>query len=98
MKMNCERCGTRYKSGERHGCFARTPKADDPINHPTHYTSHPSGVEAITVCEWMNFNIGNAMKYIWRAGLKGNARQDLSKAAWYLTREIQRLDKMEGKK
>jgi len=55
-------------------------------------------VEAITVCEWMNFNIGNAMKYIWRAGLKGNARQDLSKAAWYLTREIQRLDKMEGKK
>jgi len=66
----------------------------DLVNRPPHYTSHPSGVEAITVCEWMNFNLGNAMKYIWRAGLKDTAKQDLEKARWYLDREIQRLEKI----
>lgn len=65
----------------------------DPINHPPHYTSNPSGVECITVTEWMNFNLGNAMKYIWRAGEKGNAIQDLQKARWYLDREISRLER-----
>ncbi len=39
----------------------------------------------------MNFNLGNAMKYIWRAGLKGKQRQDLDKAIWYLQREVKRL-------
>lgn len=43
--------------------------ADD-VNHPTHYNSHPSGVECITITEHMNFNVGNAIKYLWRAGLK----------------------------
>lgn len=63
----------------------------DPVNHPSHYTSHPSGIECITITEHMNFNLGNAMKYIWRAGDKGNLIQDLQKAQWYLTRELQRL-------
>lgn len=63
----------------------------DPVNHPTHYTQHPSGVECIQVTEHMNFNCGNAMKYIWRAGSKGNAVEDLQKAAWYLQREITRI-------
>lgn len=63
----------------------------DPVNHPSHYTSHPSGVECITVTEYMNFNLGNAMKYIWRAGDKGNMIEDLQKARWYLDREIMRL-------
>lgn len=40
------------------------------VNHPTHYTSHPSGVECITITEHMTFNAGNAVKYLWRAGLK----------------------------
>lgn len=62
----------------------------DAVNHPPHYTSHPSGVECIQVTEHMNFNLGNAMKYIWRADEKGNDIQDLEKAAWYLAREIQR--------
>lgn len=62
--------------------------SDDPVNHPKHYTSHPSGVEAITVCEHMGFNLGNAMKYLWRADEKGSALQDLQKARWYLNREI----------
>ena len=66
----------------------------DPVNHPAHYTEHPSGVEAITITEHYNFNVGNAIKYLWRAGLKTeDATQDLRKAAWYINREIQRLEK-----
>ena len=45
----------------------------DPINHPPHYTQHPSGVECITITEHYNFNVGNAIKYLWRAGLKDGA-------------------------
>lgn len=64
----------------------------DNVNHPKHYNSHPSGVEAITVCEHMGFNVGNAVKYLWRAGLKSpSAIEDLRKAAWYVEREILRL-------
>ena len=66
----------------------------DPVNHPSHYTQHPSGVECITVVEHMTFNVGNAIKYCWRAGLKGNGSahvEDLKKARWYLDREIARL-------
>ena len=65
----------------------------DPVNHPPHYKKHPSGVECITVTEHFNFNRGNAIKYIWRAGEKGNELEDLRKAAWYLQREIARLEK-----
>lgn len=60
----------------------------DPVNHPPHYTSHPSGIECIEITEHMGFNLGNALKYIWRADEKGNAVQDLEKAAWYIAREI----------
>lgn len=67
-------------------------EGNDPVNHPKHYTSHPSGVECIQVTEHMNFNLGNAVKYIWRAGDKGNMIEDLKKAQWYLTREIVRLE------
>lgn len=63
---------------------------DDMVNHPPHYTSHPSGVECITITEHMNFNIGNAVKYLWRADEKGDASQNLEKARWYIDREIQR--------
>ena len=66
-------------------------KDHDPVNHPSQYTDHPSGVECITVTEHMNFNVGNAVKYLWRAGLKGNAALDLEKAAWYIQREIIRI-------
>lgn len=62
----------------------------DAVEHPKHYCSHPSGIECITVTEWMGFNLGNAMKYIWRADLKNDAIEDLRKAAWYLNREIER--------
>lgn len=65
----------------------------DPVEHPKHYTQHPSGVECIAITEHMNFNLGNAVKYIWRAGLKNENVEDLRKARWYVDREIQRLSK-----
>jgi len=66
------------------------PDNHDNVTHPAHYVSHPSGVECITVTEHMGFNLGNAMKYIWRADLKHDAIEDLRKARWYLDREIER--------
>jgi hypothetical protein len=62
----------------------------DPINHPPHYVSHPSGIECITITEHMSFCIGNAIKYLWRADLKNDALEDLGKAKWYIEREIER--------
>lgn len=62
------------------------------VDHPKHYNSHPSGVECITVVEHMTFNIGNAIKYLWRADHK-NGLEDLKKAEWYVRREIERLNK-----
>lgn len=62
----------------------------DAVNHPPHYNQHPSGVECIQIAEHYGFCIGNAIKYLWRAGLKGDDIEDLEKARWYLDREIQR--------
>ncbi len=62
--------------------------ADEAIDHPRHYTSHPSGIECIQVAEHMGFNLGNAVKYIWRCDLKCDEIEDLKKARWYLDREI----------
>lgn len=64
----------------------------DPVNHPAHYTGHPSGVECITITEHMGFCLGNAVKYIWRADSKANALEDLRKARWYVEREIARRE------
>jgi hypothetical protein len=69
----------------------------DPVNHPPHYTAHPSGVECVQIAEHMGFNLGNALKYIWRADLKGNAIEDLEKASWYLRREIERRSRSSTK-
>lgn len=66
----------------------------DPVDHPSHYTSDPSGVECIQITRHRNFNIGNAIKYLWRAGLKNqNAEiEDLRKAVFYIVDEIDRLE------
>ena len=72
---------------------------NDQVNHPKHYTSDPSGIECIDVTRHRNFNIGNAIKYLWRAGLKEDKDrklidkqvEDLNKAVWYLVDEIHRL-------
>ena len=66
----------------------------DAVNHPKHYTTHPSGVECIQITEHMGFCLGNAIKYIWRADLKQDAIEDLKKAAWYLQREIELRSKV----
>lgn len=68
----------------------------DQVNSPPHYTGLPSGVECIDVTEHFNFNRGNAIKYIWRAGRKSNEREDLEKSIWYLRRELRRLDRAAG--
>jgi|GEM_PF-827213 len=60
----------------------------DSVNNPPHYTSHPSGIECIQVTEHMGFNLGNAIKYLWRADLKVDAIEDMRKAVWYIEREI----------
>lgn len=67
------------------------------VDHPPHYNEHPSGVECIEVVRHMNFNLGNVVKYVWRAGHKDEAPtiQDLEKAAWYLNDEIERRKKEE---
>lgn len=64
------------------------------VNHPDHYNEHPSGVECIDIIEHFNFNLGSAMKYIWRADFKDDAVEDLKKAAWYIKREIERREKL----
>lgn len=71
----------------------------DNVNHPKHYTSDPSGIECIDITRHRNFNVGNAIKYLWRAGLKTDADksfinkqiEDLEKAVWYIVDEIHRL-------
>ena len=73
---------------------------NDMVNHPSHYTSHPSGVECIQITEHYNFCIGNSIKYLWRAGLKADAElspilkeiQDCQKAIFYINRHIASLE------
>mgnify|MGYP005998873779 CR=1 FL=1 len=65
----------------------------DNVNNPAHYTSHPSGVECIEVTEHMGFNLGNAMKYIWRCDLKADAIEDLKKAEFYIRRELAKRER-----
>ena len=72
-------------------CMSAIDSADK-VNHPPHYTAHPSGVECIQITEHMNFCLGNAIKYIWRADLK-NGVEDLKKAKWYIEREIERRER-----
>ena len=68
----------------------------DTVNHPPHYKSHPSGIECVQVTEHMNFCLGNATKYIWRADEKhgDGGIEDLKKASWYINREIERRTKL----
>ena len=48
---------------------------EDKVNHPKHYTNHPSGIECIEITQHHDFCIGNAIKYLWRAGIKGQIRK-----------------------
>lgn len=65
----------------------------DPVANPKHYVTDPSGIECIQITRHRNFNIGNAIKYLWRAGLKASdaTEQDLRKAIFYIEDEIGRM-------
>ncbi len=82
------------------GIETTTGNAADPngVNHPSHYNQHPAGVECIDIVEHMGFNLGSAVKYLWRAGLKDQepTDKDLKKAVWYIEREIARRTVAEG--
>lgn len=81
--------------------FVTTSIETDSVKHPRHYCSHPSGVECIQITEYYDFCIGNAIKYLWRNGLKKEQGlsdkekqiEDLEKAIWYINREIENLKK-----
>lgn len=70
------------------------------VDHPKHYNSHPSGVECIDIARHYCFSIGNAIKYLWRAGLKTETGvtdkekeiEDLRKAIWYIEDRIEQLE------
>ena len=72
----------------------------DNVNHPVWYNSHPSGVECIDIARHHCFSIGNAIKYLWRAGLKEDTSlngwekeiEDLRKALWYINDRIRQLE------
>ena len=76
------------------------------VEHPQHYNCHPSGIECIKIARYMDFNLGNVIKYIWRHGRKrsetnpdavSNDIEDLEKAAWYLLNEIELLKEVREK-
>lgn len=79
---------------------------EDNVNHPQHYNSHPSGIECIEIARHYCFSIGNAIKYLWRAGLKHDADktavqkeiEDLRKAIWYINDRIMELENYENNK
>jgi len=74
-------------------------KEYDPVNHPAHYNNSDATcecgrrIECIDVTRHYAFNIGNAIKYLWRCDLKGNSIEDLKKAIWYINDEIQKREK-----
>lgn len=100
-KINLERLTEIYGSGERAYHIDTTIQLpfDCNVDHPKHYNSHPSGIECITIARHHNFNIGNAIKYLWRAGLKHEQGmedkdkqiEDLQKAIFYIKDEICRI-------
>ena len=75
--------------------LGKNGKPNEAVNHPKHYGGEDNPYEAIKVIEaWdLDFCLGNAVKYIWRADLKDDAIEDLQKAVWYINREIARRTK-----
>lgn len=79
-------------------------ESKDNVNHPSHYTKHPSGVECIDITRHYYFSVGNAIKYLWRAGLKEDSSmsnidkeiEDLKKAVWYINDRIKQLEEIKN--
>jgi hypothetical protein len=96
--MRVSNC-TDHKCKECPACLDREVKEcfphSDEVKKPSHYNSHPSGIECKTITGAFNFNLGNVIKYVWRAGLKGtDVIQDLRKAREYIDFEIERLSEL----
>jgi hypothetical protein len=92
----CKNCG-RVLEISRIGCVEGENRwcktcSEDPVSHPKHYTSHPSGIEVIAITRHMNFNLGNVIKYVLRCDLKGKSVEDLKKARFYLNDEIKKRE------
>jgi len=88
-----ESCTYRVVSSTPQGDECYNPvevEKTDNVNHPKHYNTI-EGIECLAVAENFNFNLGNAIKYIWRSSFKGKQLEDLKKAAFYVNREIERL-------
>ena len=83
VKQVCDHCSRpRVVHSKFH--YPAPVAEDDQVNHPKHYNSHPSGIEAIEICRDLTFDCGNAVKYVMRAPHKGSEKQDLEKAEFYL--------------
>lgn len=106
MNCGCDEFGNCYDHNPSRNADARprtvpsdaalvTPAPErNAVHHPPHYNAHPSGVECITIVQHFNFNVGNAVKYLWRAGLKSASPvEDLKKAAQCIAFEIERLER-----
>lgn len=87
----CKRCGNEHCVAG--GDCKIDVLLDDPVNNPKHYTSHPSGIECIQIARHFSFNLGSALKYIWRHGKKDKDKtiEDLEKAVFYINDEIKKL-------
>ena len=92
---NCTNCGKKIEPGVECSCKLKFNIRIEAVNHPEHYNKHPSGIECIDIVRHHNFNIGSAIKYLWRCGLKENNPeiQELKKAVWYIQDEIKNLEK-----
>lgn len=104
MSLSCEQVRVidrtaaeeQYLEGRRGRGF--TQEVDN-VNHPPHYNNSNAKcgcgrtIECIDVTRHLPFNIGNAIKYLWRCELKGNTLEDLRKAAWYIQDEISKREK-----
>ncbi|BES63110.1 DUF3310 domain-containing protein [Dysgonomonas capnocytophagoides] len=101
LEMYLVRNVQRYEFGEDLNQGTDNSIMEDKVNHPSHYCSDPSGVECIQITEHRDFLIGNAIKYLWRAGIKKDADktdkekeiEDLQKAIFYINRRISNLKK-----
>jgi hypothetical protein len=87
--FKCDKCGANQE------LKVKDIFPEEKVNHPKHYNSHPSGVECIDIIRHMPHNVGAAIKYCWRAGLKDGSPtvEDYKKAIWYLEDEIKRITK-----
>jgi hypothetical protein len=91
-----EESGLIIDMSKSQGIFLDAIKVDsrpeDVVNHPSHYTWLPNGLEVIDVTAAFSFVRGNALKYLMRADHKGRTLEDLKKARWYIDYEIRQLE------